>query len=234
MLTIGLLGGMSWESTIPYYRTINEVVKSRLGGLHSAKIVLYSVDFAQIAHMQEQGDWAAAATLLGDHGKSLAGAGAQVLAICANTMHKVAPEVEQASGLPLVHIVDAVAQELKQQRLKVAGLLGTRYTMEDPFYADYLESRHGIQVLTPGAADRAVIHRIIYHELCLGIVSDASRAEYQRIIQALQDEGAQSVVLGCTEIGLLIKPEDVKVPVLDTAELHAQAIADYALRMDEP
>ena len=234
MLTIGLLGGMSWESTIPYYRTINEVMKSRLGGLHSAKIVLYSVDFAQITRMQEEGDWESAATLLGNCGKSLAQAGAQVLGICANTMHKVAPEVEQASGLPLVHIVDVVAQELKRQRLKVAGLLGTRYTMEDPFYADYLESRHGIQVLTPNPEDCDVVHRIIYDELCLGVVSDASRAQYQRIIHALQDEGAQGVVLGCTEIGMLIKPADVQAPVLDTAALHAYAIADYALRTDTP
>lgn len=232
MLTIGLIGGMSWESTIPYYKTINEIVKTRLGGLHSAKIILYSVDFDEIARMQHAGDWEGAGRLLAGCAQSLQKAGAQVLAVCANTMHKVAQPVQQACGLPLIHIADAVATQMKHQRLKVAGLLGTRFTMEDPFYADYIEAHHGILVLTPEPADQAIIHRIIYEQLCLGIVSPASRAEFLRIIQLLREEGAQGVILGCTEIGMLIQQKDVSLPVFDTALLHAQAIADYALRSE--
>jgi aspartate racemase len=220
---------MSWESTIPYYRVINEAVKARLGGLHSAKIIIYSVDFDEVARLQQAGDWDAAGRLLGDCAQSLKAAGAEVMVIGANTMHKVAPQVEAACSLPLIHIGDVVAAELKRQRVKVAGLLGTSYTMEDPFYADYIESRHGISLLTPDADDRATIHRIIYDELCLGVISEASKAEYLRIIGALQQQGAQAIVLGCTEIGMLIGPDDVDAPVLDTAILHAQAAAEYAL-----
>ena len=229
MKTIGLLGGMSWESTIPYYRIINEAVKTRLGGLHSARIVLISVDFDEIAQMQHRGDWEGAARLLGGYADSLKQAGADFFAICANTMHKVAPQVQQTADMKLLHIVDVLAAEMKRQRLKVAGLLGTRFTMEDPFYADYLEARHGICVLTPEPDDQAIIHRVIYEELCQGKVMDASRAEFLRIIDTLRRQGAQGIVLGCTEIGMLIKPEDLDTPAFDTALLHAQAIAEYAL-----
>ncbi|CAI0696693.1 aspartate/glutamate racemase family protein [Serratia ficaria] len=229
MKVLGLLGGMSWESTIPYYRMINEQVKERLGGLHSAKIVLYSVDFQQVERLQHQGDWEGAGQLLAAAAVSLRAAGAEALVICTNTMHKVAEAVELASGLPLIHIADATARQVRQQDIRRVGLLGTRFTMEQEFYRGRLQQRHGIEVVTPVAADRDIVHRIIYEELCLGKVRDASRDEYRRIISDLEQQGANGIIFGCTEIGLLVGAQDASVPVFDTTAIHARAAAEYAL-----
>jgi aspartate racemase len=229
MKVLGLLGGMSWESTIPYYRMINEQVKERLGGLHSAKIVLYSVDFQQVERLQHQGDWEGAGQLLAAAAVSLRAAGAEALVICTNTMHKVAEAVELASGLPLIHIADATARQVRQQDIRRVGLLGTRFTMEQEFYRGRLQQRHGIEVVTPIAADRDIVHRIIYEELCLGKVRDASRDEYRRIISDLEQQGANGIIFGCTEIGLLVGAQDASVPVFDTTAIHARAAAEYAL-----
>lgn len=229
MKVLGLLGGMSWESTIPYYRMINEQVKTQLGGLHSAKIVLYSVDFHEIEQLQHRGDWEGAARVLAQAATSLRAAGAEAIAICTNTMHKVADAVEQASGLPLIHIADATAQQVLQQNIRRVGLLGTRFTMEQDFYRGRLQEKFGIEVVTPVAADRDSVHRIIYEELCLGHLHAASREEYRRIISDLEQQGAQGIIFGCTEIGLLVGPQDASVPVFDTTAIHARAAAEYML-----
>ncbi|WBF46737.1 aspartate/glutamate racemase family protein [Serratia rubidaea] len=229
MKVLGLLGGMSWESTIPYYRMINEQVKTQLGGLHSAKIVLYSVDFHEIEQLQHRGDWEGAARVLAQAATSLRAAGAEAIAICTNTMHKVADAVEQASGLPLIHIADATAQQVLQQNIRRVGLLGTRFTMEQDFYRGRLQDKFGIEVVTPVAADRDSVHRIIYEELCLGQIHVASREEYRRIISDLEQQGAQGIIFGCTEIGLLVGPQDASVPVFDTTAIHARAAAEYML-----
>ncbi|CAI0698205.1 putative racemase [Serratia rubidaea] len=229
MKVLGLLGGMSWESTIPYYRMINEQVKTQLGGLHSAKIVLYSVDFHEIEQLQHRGDWEGAARVLAQAATSLRAAGAEAIAICTNTMHKVADAVEQASGLPLIHIADATAQQVLQQNIRRVGLLGTRFTMEQDFYRGRLQDKFGIEVVTPVAADRDSVHRIIYEELCLGHIHVASREEYRRIISDLEQQGAQGIIFGCTEIGLLVGPQDASVPVFDTTAIHARAAAEYML-----
>lgn len=229
MKVLGLLGGMSWESTIPYYRMINEQVKQRLGGLHSAKIVLYSVDFYEVERLQHQGDWEGAGRLLAGAATSLRAAGAEAIVICTNTMHKVADAVEQASGLPLIHIADATALQVQQQNIRRIGLLGTRFTMEQDFYRGRLQDKFAIEVVTPDAADRDVVHRIIYEELCLGKIVDASRDEYRRIIAKLEQQGAEGIIFGCTEIGLLVSAQDAAVPVFDTTAIHAHAAAAYAL-----
>lgn len=229
MKTIGLLGGMSWESTLPYYRHINEAVRERLGGLHSARLVLYSLDFHEIEALQRQGDWAAAGTLLADAARRLESAGADFLLLCTNTMHKVADAIEAASALPLLHIADPTAAAIQAAGLQRVGLLGTRFTMEQPFYRQRLEDRHGIQVLVPDEPDRAEVHRVIYEELCRGVVSEASRQAYRQIIGRLVARGAQAVILGCTEIGLLVRADDAEVPLFDTCVLHAQAAAERAL-----
>lgn len=229
MKVLGLLGGMSWESTIPYYRTINEQVKARLGGLHSAKIVLYSVDFQEIERLQHQGDWEGAGRVLAAAAISLRAAGAEAIVICTNTMHKVAEAVEWACGLPLIHIADATAQQVRERNLRRVGLLGTRFTMEQTFYSGRLRDLHGIDVVTPAAADRDVVHRIIYDELCLGKIHEASRHEYRRIIRELERQGAQGIIFGCTEIGLLVSERDASVPVFDTTAIHARAAAAFAL-----
>ena len=229
MKTIGLLGGMSWESTVPYYRAINEAVKARLGGLHSARLVLYSVDFADIEALQHQGDWAGAGQALADAARALERAGADLLVLCTNTMHKVAPAIEAATPLPLLHIADPTAQAIHKAGLNRVGLLGTAFTMEQAFYRERLARRHGIEVLVPGPADRAVVHRVIYDELCLGRTCDASREAYRRIMQGLVDQGAQGIILGCTEISLLVGAADASVPLFDTPGLHALAAADAAL-----
>lgn len=229
MKVLGLLGGMSWESTIPYYRMINEQVKARLGGLHSAKLVLYSVDFQEIERLQHQGDWAGAGQLLAAAAASLRAVGAEAIVICTNTMHNVADVIEQASGLPLIHIADATAQQVRQQGIRRVGLLGTRFTMEQDFYRGRLRDQHGIEVVTPAAADREIVHRIIYDELCRGEIRDASREEYRQIIRRLEQQGAQGIIFGCTEIGLLVGAQDAAVPVFDTTAIHAHAAAEYAL-----
>lgn len=230
MKTIGLLGGMSWESTLPYYRHINEAVRERLGGLHSARLVLYSLDFHEIEALQRQGDWAAAGTLLADAARRLESAGADFLLLCTNTMHKVADAIEAASALPLLHIADPTAAAIQAAGLQRVGLLGTRFTMEQLFYRQRLEDRHGIQVLVPDEPDRAEVHRVIYEELCRGVVSEVSRQAYRQVITRLVARGAQAVILGCTEIGLLVRADDAEVPLFDTCVLHAQAAAERALR----
>ncbi|MGH1473131.1 aspartate/glutamate racemase family protein [Yersinia proxima] len=230
MKILGLIGGMSWESTIPYYRMINQHVKEQLGGLHSAKIILYSVDFHEIEQLQTKGDWQTAGQVLSDAALSLKCAGAEVIVVCTNTMHKVADDIETASGLPLLHIADATAAQIKQQGINKIGLLGTRYTMEQDFYRGRLIEKHDIAVITPNSADREIINRIIYEELCLGIISETSRQEYRRIIGHLEEQGAQGIIFGCTEITLLVNAQDATVPVFDTTAIHAKAAAQYALQ----
>ncbi|TNC89335.1 MAG: aspartate/glutamate racemase [Thalassolituus sp.] len=228
MKTIGLLGGMSWESTQTYYRLLNEGVKTRLGGLHSAKIVLYSVDFAEIEALQHKGDWPATADILSGAALSVQNAGADFLVIGTNTMHKVATEIEQAIGIPLLHIADATAQALKADGISRVGLLGTRFTMEQAFYRDRLEAA-GIDVTTPDGSQRDEVHRVIYEELCRGKIKTDSRNAYLDIVSSLSSRGAQAVILGCTEIGLLIKQADTGVPLYDTTEIHAARAVAVAL-----
>jgi len=229
MKTIGLIGGMSWESTIPYYRHINEAVKQRLGGLHSAKIVLYSVDFQEVERYQRAGDWEAAGKLLAGAAAAVQAAGADILLLCTNTMHKVASALEAAAAIPLIHIADATAEEVKRAGLSTVGLLGTRFTMEEAFYKARLEERFNLKVLVPEAADRDLVHRVIYQELCLGTVAEASGVEYRRIIAGLVARGAEGIILGCTEIALLVGSADSQAPLFDTARIHAQKAVDVAL-----
>jgi len=229
MKVIGLIGGMSWESTVPYYRLINETVVARLGGLHSARLVLYSVDFHDIERLQHDGDWDAAGELLAQAARSLQAAGAEVLVLCTNTMHKVAAQLEAAVGIPLFHIADPTAEEIKAAGHAKVGLLGTRFTMEQGFYRDRLIERHGLQVLVPELGDRAVVHRVIYEELCLGKIVPASRAEYRRVMAALVGRGAEAIILGCTEISLLVEPGDATVPLFDTTSIHARKAAEWAM-----
>jgi aspartate racemase len=221
---------MSWESTIPYYRQINETVKQRLGGLHSARVVLYSVDFEEIEQLQHAGLWEQAGVLMADAARRLEMAGADGLVLCTNTMHKVAPQIEEAVNIPLLHIADPTAEAIKAAGLSTIGLLGTRFTMEQDFYRARLEQQHGLRVLVPDQADRDTVHRVIYEELCLGRISDASREAYQAVIGRLVTEGAQAVILGCTEISLLVGPRDVDIPLFDTTRLHAVHSAEWALR----
>lgn len=228
MKTIGLLGGMSWESTQTYYRLINEGVKARLGGLHSAKLVLFSVDFAEIEALQHKGDWAATADILSDAALSLQKAGAEFLVIGTNTMHKVAPEIEQAIRIPLLHIADATAKVLAKDGITRVGLLGTRFTMEQAFYRDRLAGA-GIEVITPDGTQRDEVHRVIYEELCQGQIKPESRNAYLDIVASLSGSGAQAVILGCTEIGLLICQADTEVPLYDTTEIHAAQAVEQAL-----
>ncbi|MCJ1885330.1 aspartate/glutamate racemase family protein [Pseudomonas sp. LA21] len=229
MKTIGLIGGMSWESTIPYYRQINQTIKERLGGLHSAKIVLYSVDFHEIERLQHAGDWDAAGRLLAEAARSLRAAGADFLVLCTNTMHKVAPAIDAAVDIPLLHIADPTAEAIRAVGLTRVGLLGTRFTMEQAFYKDRLQEKYDLQVLTPSDEERQVVHRIIYEELCLGQFLDESRDAYRRIIASLVARGAQAVILGCTEISLLVGPQDASVPLFDTTAIHALQAAEWAL-----
>ena len=228
MKTIGLLGGMSWESTLDYYRAINEGVKQSLGGLHSAKIVLHSVDFAPIETLQQQGDWDVSARILSEAALSVQSAGADFLLICTNTMHKVAPQIEAAINIPILHIADATAELLLLDGIETVGLLGTAFTMEQDFYRGRLEA-HGLEVVVPRREDRAIVHRIIYEELCLGIVREASRSEYLRIIEQMRVDGAAAVIEGCTEIVLLVDPRHTDVPLFDTTAIHAEEAVGQAL-----
>jgi len=228
MKTIGLIGGMSWESTVTYYQLINESVKKALGGLHSAKILLYSVEFAQIEEMQAAGKWEEAARVLTDAAQALERAGADFILICTNTMHKVAPQVSAGIHVPLMHIAEATAKALLEKGIKRVGLLGTKYTMTQEFYRDKLVEA-GLEVLTPDEADMDIMHRVIYDELCLGIVRRESKEEYLRIIGTLAARGAQAVILGCTEIGLLVGQEDMELPVFDTTKIHAEQAVCAAL-----
>ena len=229
MKTIGLLGGMSWESTVEYYRSINEGVRAALGNLHSAKIVVVSVDFDSIVKLQHDGEWEETGFLLAEHARHVQAAGADFLVICTNTMHMVAPQIESAIDIPILHIADATAEVLLQKDITTVGLLGTAFTMEQEFYRGRLQDNHGISVLTPGLEDRRLVHNVIYHELCLGKQNAASRAEYVRIIDTLADQGADAVILGCTEIGMLVKQSDTPVMLLDTTAIHARKAVEAAL-----
>ena len=228
MKTLGLIGGMSWESTALYYEVINRTVKARLGGLHSAQLVVHSVDFHDIEALQRGGQWDQAGLLLARAGRSLVAAGADALVLCTNTMHKVADAIERAVSVPLLHIVDPTAAAIRAAGLSRVGLLGTGFTMEQDFYRARLRER-GVDCVVPDAADRQLVHRVIYEELCLGIVREESRAHYQRIIGGLRRAGAEAVVLGCTEIGMLIGPGHTDVPLFDTTQLHATTAAEWAL-----
>jgi aspartate racemase len=227
--TIGLLGGMSWESSIEYYRIINETVRDKLGGLHSAKSVMYSVDFAEIEALQHEGEWAEATDLMIDAAQHVENGGADFLVICTNTMHRMADEVQEGISIPLLHIADATAVKIKEAGLEKVGLLGTQFTMEEAFYKGRLVDRHGLDVLLPGDEGREIVHKVIYDELVMGIIDPQSKAQYIQIIEELVSEGAQGIILGCTEIGLLVGAEDVAVPVFDTAHIHATAAVEYAL-----
>jgi aspartate racemase len=229
MKTIGLIGGLSWESTAPYYRHVNEGVRERLGGLHSARIVLWSFDFAQVEALQAEGDWAAATRLMEDAARRLAGAGAELIVIASNTMHRMADEVEAAAGLPLVHIADATGLAVRAAGLRRPALLATRYTMEQDFYRGRLAARHGVEAMVPDERGRELVHRIIYEELCVGIVRAQSKAAYLEEIERLRRQGADGVILGCTEVGLLLGPEDTDLPMFDTTRLHVEKALDVAL-----
>ena len=229
MKIIGLIGGMSWQSTVPYYRQINELVKQRLGGLHSARIVLYSVDFHEIERLQHAGDWDRAGEILAAAATALEAAGAEFIVLCTNTMHKVAAAIESAVSIPLLHIADATAARITQAGLRTVGLIATAFTMEQDFYRDRLLARHGITIVVPNQTDRAFVHRVIYDELCLGVIRDESRDRFSRIVADLARSGAAGIIFGCTEIGLLLSAADSSVPVFDTSAIHAAAAVEFAL-----
>lgn len=228
MKLIGLIGGMSWESSVEYYRIMNEEVKNRLGGLHSARCLLYSVDFEEVERYQAEGDWKKAGTLLGDVAYSLEKAGAEMIVICTNTMHKVIPYMKEKIGIPILHIADATATQVQKSALRTVGLLGTKYTMEEDFYKSRIES-HGIKVLVPNQEDREQVNRVIYEELCLGKIKSSSREFYKKVIKRLVDQGAEGIILGCTEIGLLVKADDAEVPLFDTTVIHAREAVSKSL-----
>ncbi len=229
MKTIGLLGGMSWESTALYYQWINEMVKDRLGGLHSARIAMVSVDFQEIETLQHEGRWEEAGALLARDAAKVEAAGADFLLLCTNTMHKVAPIIESAIHIPLLHIADATAERIKARGMNIVGLLGTRFTMEQDFYAGRLRDKYGLEVLIPPPEDREIVHRIIYEELVLGIVREESRAEYLRIMDALHAQGAEGIIEGCTEIVMLVQQEHTPIPLFDTTRIHAEKAVELAL-----
>jgi aspartate racemase len=229
MRTVGLLGGMSWESTAEYYRAINEGIKDALGGLHSAKIVLYSVDFEPIEKLQHDGDWEETAKILSIAAKNIQLAGADCLLICTNTMHKVAPEIEAALDIPLLHIADATAEVIKRGQIQKVGLLGTLFTMEQEFYKGRLQKKHGLNVLVPNEHDKQIVHDVIYQELCLGKIQPSSKREYLRIVDKLANQGAEAVILGCTEIGMLIHQNDTNIRLLNTTAIHAEMAVEFAI-----
>lgn len=229
MKTIGLLGGMSWESTLAYYRSINEGIKDNLGGLHSAKIAMVSVDFDPIEKLQHQGDWEGTASILKEAALNIQAAGADCLLICTNTMHKVADDVAKNIDIPIIHIADSTAEVIINDNIKTVGLLGTAFTMEEIFYKGRLKDQYGLNVLIPNETDRQIIHSVIYQELCLGNVNEDSKKEYLRIIQTLAEQGAEAVILGCTEIGLLVNQQDTNVKLLDTTAIHANKAVEFAI-----
>ncbi|RLE53368.1 MAG: aspartate racemase [Candidatus Methanomethylicota archaeon] len=230
MKTIGLIGGMSWESTLEYYRIINEAVKEKLGGSHSAKCLIYSFDFAEIEKLQHIGDWNRLAALMIDAARRLEKCGAELIIICTNTMHKVAGQVQSNINIPLIHIVDAVGEKIVEKKIGTVGLLGTRFTMEDPFYKDRLEEKFKIKVLIPNFEERKIIHEIIYEELVQGILRKSSKEKFKEIIENLKEKGIEGVILGCTEIPLLIKQSDIDIPVFDTTRIHALKAVELALK----
>jgi len=229
MKTIGLIGGMSWESTKEYYQYLNEMIKKKLGGLHSAKILMFSVDFEEIAELQHQGKWKELTEILIDIAKKLEGAGAEILLICTNTMHKIADDVQQEINIPLLNIVDVTAEKIKELGLRKVGLLGTKFTMEDDFYKGRLARKHGIEVVVPDKEERQVVHDIIYNELCLGKIKRSSKEKVEKIIENLVSKGAEGIILGCTELPLLIKQEDCEVPILDTTKIHVEAAVEHVI-----
>jgi len=229
MKVMGLIGGMSWNSSLEYYRLINEMVAEKLGGLHSARIILYSLDFDEVAKTQHDTRWDDAAVLLGEAGAALKQAGADFVLICTNTMHKVAGAVAESAGLPLLDIRDVTGKAIKERGLHRAGLLGSQFVMEEPFYRNRLQENFGIEVIVPDEEDRALVHEVIFGELCRGKIKDSSRLVCIRIIDGLHDKGAEGVILGCTELPLLIRPGDVHVPLFDTTRLHAEAAVKLAL-----
>ena len=229
MKTIGLIGGMSWESSIEYYRLINEGVQKRLGGVHSARSVMVSVDFGEIERMQHEGRWAEACQAMVAAARAVEQGGADFIVLCTNTMHKDAGSIQQNTHIPFLHIADATGERIRQAGLQTVGLLGTRFTMEEDFYKDQLVENYGLDVIIPQPKERETIHRVIYEELVLGKINPASREEYKRIIEAMIEQGAEGIILGCTEIGLLIHPEDCRVPLFDTTRIHAEAAVEYAL-----
>jgi aspartate racemase len=230
MKTIGLIGGMSWESSIEYYRIINEAVRGKLGGLHSAKCMMVSVDFAEIEPLQHQGKWSEAAEILTAAARSVEAGGADFVIFCTNTMHKVADEVQKHLRIPILHIDDATAQTIKAVGLKKVGLLGTQFTMEEDFYKGRLVQRHHLEIMIPTPEEKEMIHRIIYDELCMGEIKPSSKKKYTDVIDRLVKKGAEGIILGCTEIGLLVKKEDVRTPLFDTTRIHAIAAVEYALQ----
>jgi aspartate racemase len=231
MKTIGLLGGMSWESTELYYRLINEGIKQYLGGLHSARIAMISLDFQEIEAFQHAGDWDAAARILAKAAAQVEAAGADFLLICTNTMHKVAPQVQEAISIPLLHLADATARRIQSKGMRTVGLLGTNFTMEEDFYRGRLVDQFGLNVLVPGKEDRDLVHKIIYEELCLGVVKDSSREAYLRIMEDLRDRGAEGIIEGCTEIVMLVKQEHTDIPLFDTTSIHAEEAVREALSL---
>ena len=229
MKTIGLIGGMSWESSLEYYRIINETVQRKLGGFHSAQSLMYSVDFAAVEDCQHQGRWQEAAGLLADAARKLEKGGADFLVICANTMHKVVPEVQKHIRIPILHIADVTARAIKERGLRIVGLLGTRFTMEEGFYKDRLVQKHGLEVIVPGGKGRELIHNVLYDQIRLGDIDQAARNVFKKAIDDLASEGAEGIILGCTEIFLFVKQEDYKIPLFDTTRIHAEAAAEFAL-----
>ncbi|MCY9516322.1 aspartate/glutamate racemase family protein [Paenibacillus apiarius] len=229
MKTIGLIGGMSWESSLLYYQIINQSVKARLGGHHSAKSLMYSLDFEEIKSLQQLGNWDDAAKMMIEAAQKLQAGGADCIVICTNTMHKMASEVEESASIPLLHIADATANEMVKDGIKKVALLGTAYTMEQNFYKGRLIDKFGLDIMVPNEAERRIVHEIIYQELCLGIINEESKQSYVKIINNLIQQGAEGVILGCTEIGLLISQHNCSIPVYDTTRLHAQCAVDFAL-----
>lgn len=234
MKTLGLIGGMSWTSTISYYRRLNQLVAERLGGLHSARLLLYSVDFHEVEHLQHAGRWNEAGELLADAARCLAAGGAEGLVLCTNTMHKVAGHIEAAVEVPLLHIADATGEAVRIAGHDRIGLLGTRFTMEEPFYRQRLADRFGLDILIPDEAEREMVHRVIFDELCAERIELDSRRAYQRVIERLAERGAQAVILGCTEIAMLVGPDDSSLPVFDTTELHVRSALQFALDGSQP
>ena len=230
MKTFGLIGGMCWESSVQYYQIINRTVRERLGGFHSAKCILYSFDFEEIERLQRQGNWDEATRLMIEAARSVEKGGADFVVICTNTMHKMADDVQKQIRIPILHIADATAEMILSRGLKRVGLLGTRFTMEEDFYRGRLGAKHGLEVLIPTAEQRELVHRIIYDELCAGLLTPSSKKTYLDIIEDLAKEGAQGIILGCTEIGLLINQGDDHIPLFDTTIIHAVAAVDYALK----
>jgi aspartate racemase len=229
MKTIGLIGGMSWESSLEYYRIVNESVKERLGGFHSAKCIMYSVDFEEIEKLQHQGKWDQATDLMIDAARRVEKGGADFVVICTNTMHKMADDVQESINIPLLHIADVTAEKIKEKGMQKVGLLGTRFTMEEDFYRLRLQEKHGLEVIIPDEEERQTIHSILYSELVMGEIKEISKETFQKIIGNLVARGAEGVILGCTEIPLLVKQEDYEIPLFDTTAIHARAAVEYAL-----